>query len=150
MHEIIAAELSASNVTDGKVPLSLLKQTRQKINEISAAGVYDTRQYYETVRIKRAVSLIPPKKGANFGERRYSHNLAVSYQKLCGSNEHCKIRYGYHKRSLLKRAMFRIKKLLGGILSLRDDNAQISETYCMIKALNKLTGLDMYKIKEIV
>lgn len=36
-HEIIAAELSLSNVTDAEVLLNLLKQTRRKIAEISGA-----------------------------------------------------------------------------------------------------------------
>ncbi|ATF10360.1 Mobile element protein [Candidatus Enterovibrio altilux] len=46
--------------------------------------------------------------------------------------------------------MLRVKKLLGGLLSLRDHNAQIKETYIMIKTLNKLTGLSMLQTKEIV
>ncbi|ENQ8180760.1 hypothetical protein ACEQ3T_004393, partial [Vibrio parahaemolyticus] len=40
-------------------------------------------------------------------------------------------------------AMYRVKQLLGGRLSLRNYNAQVGETYAMIKALNKLTGLGM-------
>ncbi|OJI35920.1 hypothetical protein VV99743_01301 [Vibrio vulnificus] len=36
--------------------------------------------------------------------------------------------------------MHRVKQLLGGRLSLRNYNAQVGETYAMIKALNKLTG----------
>ena len=39
--------------------------------------------------------------------------------------------------------MYRVKQLLGGRLSLRNDNAQVGETYAMIKALNELTGLSM-------
>ncbi len=39
--------------------------------------------------------------------------------------------------------MFRVKKLVSGTLSLRSYSAQVGETYTMIKALNKLTGLDM-------
>lgn len=39
--------------------------------------------------------------------------------------------------------MFRVKKLLGGALSLRNYNAQVGETCAMIKALNKITGLGM-------
>ncbi len=39
--------------------------------------------------------------------------------------------------------MYRVKQLLGGKLSLRSSNAQVGETYSMIKALNKLTGLGM-------
>ncbi len=39
--------------------------------------------------------------------------------------------------------MHRVKQLLGGRLSLRNYNAQVGETYAMIKALNKLTGLGL-------
>ncbi|MCV5275034.1 transposase, partial [Escherichia coli] len=42
-HEIVAAELSLSNVTDAEVLPNLLKQTRRKIIEISGDGAYDTR-----------------------------------------------------------------------------------------------------------
>ncbi len=40
--------------------------------------------------------------------------------------------------------MYRVEQFLGGKLSLRSNNAQFGETYAMIKALNKLTVLDMY------
>ncbi|WP_345772742.1 hypothetical protein [Vibrio sp. Isolate31] len=39
--------------------------------------------------------------------------------------------------------MYRVKQLLEGQLNLRNYNAQVGETYAMIKALNKLTGLGM-------
>ncbi|ATF08919.1 hypothetical protein [Candidatus Enterovibrio altilux] len=42
--------------------------------------------------------------------------------------------------------MVRVKKLLVGILSLRDHNTQINVTYAMIKVLNKLIGLGTPKI----
>ncbi|HDL9435312.1 TPA: IS5/IS1182 family transposase, partial [Vibrio cholerae] len=53
--------------------------------------------------------------------------------------------YGCHKRSLSETAMYRVKQLLGGRLSLRNYNAQVGETYAIIKALNKITGLGMPK-----
>ncbi len=59
-HEIIAAELILSNVTDTEVLPNLLKQTRRKIAEISGDGAYDTKGCYEAIRIERAVALIPP------------------------------------------------------------------------------------------
>jgi len=58
--------------------------------------------------------------------------------------------YGYHKRSLSETAMYRVKQLLGGRLSLRNYNAQVGETYAMIKALNKLTVLGMLETQYIV
>nr|WP_247644796.1 IS5 family transposase [Vibrio cholerae] len=148
-HEIIAAELSLSSVTDAEVLPNLLKQTRRKILEISGDGAYDTRGCHAAIRIKRAIALIPPREGAAFWERGHPRNLAVGCQKLYGSNKHWKERYGYHKRSLSETAMYRVKQLLGGRLSLRNYNAQVGETYAMIKALNKITGLGMPKTCRI-
>ncbi|EGR08369.1 transposase domain protein [Vibrio cholerae HE48] len=51
--------------------------------------------------------------------------------------------------TLPETAMYRVKQLLGGKLSLRDHNAQVGETYAMVKALNKLTGLGMPKTCRI-
>ncbi|MCV6022400.1 IS5/IS1182 family transposase, partial [Escherichia coli] len=83
---------------------------------------------HDAIRFKRAVPLIPPREGAAFWENGHPRNLAGGCQK----------RYGYHKRSLSETAMYRVKQLLGGRLSLRNYNAQVGETYAMIKALNKL------------
>ncbi len=63
-YEIVAAELSLSNVTDAEVLPNLLGQTRREIIEISGDGAYDTRQCHDAIRIKRAVPLIPPREGA--------------------------------------------------------------------------------------
>lgn len=58
-------------------------------------------------------------------------------------------RYGYHKRSLSERGMYRVKQLLGARLSLRNYNAQVDGPYTMIKALEKVTGLGMPKTCRI-
>ncbi|MGT8836938.1 IS5 family transposase [Vibrio cholerae] len=142
-HEIVAAELSVSNVTDAEVLPNLLKQTRRRIIEISGDGAYDTRDCHDAIRFKRAIPLIPPREGAAFWENGHPRNLAVGCQKLYGSNNKWKKRYSYHKRSLSETTMYRVKQLLGGRLSLRNYNAQVGEAYAMIKALNKLTGLGM-------
>lgn len=39
--------------------------------------------------------------------------------------------------------MYRVKQLLGDSLMLRSYNAQLGETFTIIKALNKLTGIGM-------
>jgi len=46
--------------------------------------------------------------------------------------------------------MYRVKQLLGGRLSLRNYHAQVGETYAMIKALNKLTGLSIPEAQYVV
>lgn len=142
-HEIIGAELSLSNVTDAEVLPNLLKQTYRKIRSISGDGAYDTRECHMAIRKKRAFTLIPPREGAALWELGHPRNLAVSWQQFCGSNKKWKKRYGYHRRSISETAMYRIKQLLGGTLSMRDYNVQVGETYAMMRALNKLTGLGM-------
>ncbi len=61
-HELIAAKLSLSTVTDGEVLPNLLKQTRRSILEVSGDGAYDTRACHAAIKTKRAVALIPPKR----------------------------------------------------------------------------------------
>ena len=46
---------------------------------------------------------------------------------------------GYHRRLVAETAMFRLKTLLGGHLSLRDYDAQVVEAMAMVKALNRIT-----------
>ncbi len=50
---------------------------------------------------------------------------------------------GYHRHSVVKTAMFRIKTLLGGHLSQRNYGAQVGEAMAMVKALNRMTLLAM-------
>ncbi|EMK3326158.1 IS5 family transposase, partial [Vibrio vulnificus] len=50
-HEIIAAELTLSGVSDAEVLPSLLKQTRRTIKEISGDGAYDTRECHRAIRV---------------------------------------------------------------------------------------------------
>ncbi|ATF09164.1 Mobile element protein [Candidatus Enterovibrio altilux] len=80
MHQMIATELSLSNVMDGEILLYLLEQTLLKINEIPGHEAYDAKQYYETVRIKRAVSFILPRRRAIFWKQGHPRHLAVSYK----------------------------------------------------------------------
>ncbi len=68
-HEIVAAEMSLSNVTDAEVLPNLLKQTHRKIIEISGDGAYDTRNCHDAIRVKRAVPLIPVREGQPSGSK---------------------------------------------------------------------------------
>ncbi len=141
--QIIAAEMSLSNVTDGEVLPQLLQQTQRKIREISGDGAYDTRRCYEAIAKKKASPLIPPRTGAAYWEHGHPRNRGVANQRIHGSNEHWKKVIGYHKRSLSETAMFRYKTLINSSLTLRDYNAQVGEVYASIRAMNKLTRLGM-------
>ncbi|KFD80374.1 transposase [Vibrio paracholerae] len=77
-HEIVAAELSLSNVTDAEVLPNFLKQTRRRIIEISGDSADDTRDCHAAIRFKRAIPLIPPREGTAFWENGHTRNLAVT------------------------------------------------------------------------
>ncbi|GAL31112.1 mobile element protein [Vibrio variabilis] len=53
IHEIIAAELTLSGVTDAELLPNLLKQTRRTIKEISGDGVCDTRECHRAITCKK-------------------------------------------------------------------------------------------------
>lgn len=55
----------------------------------------------------------------------------------------------YHRRSVAETAMYRIKTLLSGHLSLRDYDAQAGEAMAMVKALNWMTLLGTPHIVRI-
>ncbi len=52
-HEIIAAELTLSGVTDAEVLPNLLKQTRRSIKETSGDGAYDTREFTGRLELRK-------------------------------------------------------------------------------------------------
>ena len=52
-------------------------------------------------------------------------------------------RRGYHRRSLAENAFFRLKTLFGDRLRNHRFDAQCTEAYCRIVALNRITTLGM-------
>lgn len=145
-HEIICADLSLSGTTDAQALPGLMNQTHRKIRVASADGAYDTRYCHDALLRKKISPLIPPRSGAQYWPDKYhERNHAVANQHLSGSNDVWKKKVGYHQRSVAETAMFRLKTLLGGHLSLRDYDAQVGEAMAMVKALNRMTLLGMPK-----
>ena len=111
---------------------------------LAADGAYDARYCHDALPRKKIRPLIPPRSGAKYWPDKYhERNHAVANQRRSGSNDMWKKKVGYHRRSVAETAMFRIKTLLGGHLSLRDYEAQAGEAMAMVKALNRMTLLGM-------
>lgn len=88
--------------------------------------------------------LIPPRTDAQYWPDKYhARNHAVANQYLSGCNDIWKKKTGYYWRSVAETAMYRIKTLMGGHLSLQDYDAQVGEAMAMVKALNRMTLLGM-------
>ncbi|NUD37172.1 IS5 family transposase, partial [Escherichia coli] len=143
-HEIICADLSLNNVTDSEAFPGLIRQTHRKIRAASADGAYDTRLCHDELRRKKISALIPPRKGAGYWPGEYAdRNRAVANQRLTGSNAWWKWTTDYNRRSIAETAMYRVKQLFGGSLTLRDYDGQVAEAMALVRALNKMTKAGM-------
>lgn len=93
---------------------------------------------------RKISALIPPRKGAGYWPDEYAdRNLAVANQRLSGSNARWKWATDYNRRSIAETAMYRVKQLFGGSLTLRDYDGQVAEALAMVRALNKMTKAGM-------
>ncbi|MBJ3665019.1 IS5 family transposase, partial [Salmonella enterica subsp. enterica serovar Braenderup] len=143
-HEIICADLSLNNVTDSEAFPGLIRQTHRKIRAASADGAYDTQLCHDELRRKKISALIPPRKGAGYWPGEYAdRNRAVANQRLTGSNARWKWTTDYNRRSIAETAMYRVKQLFGGSLTLRDYDGQVAEAMALVRALNKMTKAGM-------
>ncbi|CAI1582088.1 IS5 family transposase [Serratia fonticola] len=139
-HEVICADLSLNNVTDAEA------FPGRKIKVASADGAYDTKRCHDELRRKKIKALIPPRARAGYWPTEYTdRNQAVARQRLTGSNAYWKWNTAYNRRSVAETAMYRVKQLFGGYLTLRAYDAQVGEAMAMIRALNKMTLAGMPK-----
>lgn len=68
----------------------------------------------------------------------------VANQHLSGSSARWKWATDYNRRSIAETAMYRVKQLFGGSLTLRDYDVQVAEALAMVlRALNKMTKAAM-------
>jgi len=149
-HEVISADLSLNNVTDAEAFPGLIRQTHRKVRVVYADGAYDTKLCHDEPRRKKIKALIPLRKHADYWPLEYAdRNQAVARQRLTGSNAYWKWDTAYNQRSVAETAMYRVKQLFGGHLTLRDYDAQVGEAMAMIRALNKMTRAGMPKSVRI-
>ncbi|KAB3085607.1 IS5 family transposase [Escherichia coli] len=143
-HEIICADLSLNNVTDPEAFPGLIRQTHREIGSAAADGAYDTRLCHDELRRRKINALIPPRKGAGYCPGKYAdRNRVVADQQLSGSNARWKWTTDDNRRSIAETAMYRVKQLFGGSLTLRDNDARVAEALAMVRALNKMTKAGM-------
>jgi len=65
-------------------------------------------------------------------------------QRLTWNNAYWKWHTAYNRQSVAETAMYRVKQLFGGHLTLRDYDVQVGEVMAMmIRALNKMTCAGM-------
>jgi hypothetical protein len=148
--QIITALLTDANVVDPRCLPRQLKQVEPPVERVYGDGAYDARSCYRAIHQRGARAIIPPRKGSVHWQDDY---LKDRNRNLRGVGKHglkdWKKRSGYHRRSLVEAAFFRLKTVFSDKLRSRRDDTQTAEALIRCTALNRMTRLglpDSYRI----
>ncbi len=148
--EVVAAMASTNDLRDDALLGDLLSQVPGPIEQVSGDGIYDTAACYRLLEKRKARAAIPPRQGARRSpkpelEARNAHIERIRHLSEGGQDgrKKWKQEVGYHRRSLVETAFFRLKTLFGNTLSARHFQAQANELFLRCAALNRMTQLGM-------
>jgi IS5 family transposase len=154
-HEIQAAMVTDPGVTDAEMVPPLLEQVENPVASAAADGAYDRRSVYEALEKRGAKAVIPPRRDAKV--RRHGN---TSGPRLARDENLRRIRKigraawkgesGYHERSLVETAMFRMKTIFGDGVSSREQARQATEAGIRCRALNIMTHQGMPQSERII
>jgi hypothetical protein len=142
--QVTAAVLTNKDLVDPRVLPKLLKQIEVPVERVYADGAYDSRECYRSLHKRGARAIIPPRKGSTFWKEEY---LEERNNNLRGVRQFgikgWKKEAGYHRRSLVETAIFRLKTLFAEKLKSREVQRQTTEVMIRCRALNRMTQLGM-------
>ena len=142
--QITSAVVTDRDVVDPRVLPELLKQVGPAIERIYADGAYDSRQCYRAIFKRKARPIIPPRKRSTFWQEEYLKDRNANLRQVQRLGlEGWKKRSGYHRRSLVETAFFRVKTIFSDKLRSRRDDTQATEVMVRCATLNRLTALGM-------
>jgi IS5 family transposase len=148
--EVVAAMASTNDLRDDALLGDLLSQVPGEIEQVSGDGIYDTTECYRLLEKRKARAVIPPRRGARKSpkpemEARNAHIERIQQLNQQGEDgrKKWKQEVGYHRRSLVETAFFRLKTIFGNTLSARHFQAQANELFVRCAALNRMTQLGM-------
>ncbi len=150
--QILAAELTTSEVDDGSQVEFLLNQIPGPLASFIGDGAYDQAGVYDTVAKHHpdAVVIVPPRSPAVLSEDREA-NPTQRDRHLQSIAEHGRLgwqkRSGYTRRALVETAISRLNREIGDTLRLRTDRRRLTEVAIAIAALNRM--LDLGRPKSV-
>lgn len=154
--DIMCCELTGNAKGDAEVAEAMLEKLPCKVESARGDGAYDASRFRKKVHDKGGVCIVPPPRDAAYkGEVEEAwekeRDGAIAAIQGFGGDEIgrrlWKICSGYHERSLVETAMFRIKKMLGGGLKARSLGAQKTEALCKCLVINKMNKFGMPKFE---
>lgn len=142
--QITSAIITDKDELDRHLLPPLLKQTAAQMRAVCADGAYDFEQCYRAIKGCEAVPLIPPRsdavvRGKSPFEQRDENVREI--KKL--GRKQWKRKNGYHKRSLVECAFFRLKTIFSDKLKARTAERQQIEATIRCLALNRMTKIGM-------
>jgi hypothetical protein len=146
--EIVAEALTENDIHDSQEVAPLLKQVPNKVGRFYGDGAYDPWGVRGTLEKRGIEQVIPPRRDAvikrhgNSKKPRLERDEAVRCIRKYGRKT-WKQRIGYHRRSRVESAMFRLKTIFGGGLKNRLFENQKAEARVRCKILNHFTRLGM-------
>ena len=146
--EIVTAALTTEDVHDSEMLPDLLSGMDGAVRAVVGDGGYDTRGNYDAISGIGADAVIPPRKGAKIwrhGNRKdppHARDETLRYIRRHGRKK-WKEESGYHRRSLVETAFFRLKTIFGDRLRSRDFGNQATEAFLRLSLLNRMTALGM-------
>jgi hypothetical protein len=148
--QITSALITNKEELDRYLLSPLLKQSGAELRALCAAGAYDFEQCSRAIKSCEAVPLIPPRsdavvRGKSPFEQRDQNVREIS--KL--GRKQWKQVSGYHKRSVVECAFFRLKTIFSEKFKARLRETQKIEAELRCLALNKMTKLGMPKSYRI-
>lgn len=157
---ILAADCSESSMHDANYLPSLVEGIDGEIDCITGDGAYDKKKCYRAAHKKGAKLIAPPQHDAIVQRNKYKKDPALLARdqvikdiKDLGGNEAAvkewKEKNGYHNRSLVETAMFRLKTVFGEEVRSRKFANQKTELLIRCVALNKMTALGLPKSEMI-
>lgn len=143
-HQIITALVTDSNIVDPRCMPDQLKQIESPVERVYADGAYDARICYRAIHQKGARAIIPPRKGSTLWADDYlkERNTNLRAVRKHGLKK-WKKKVGYHRRSLVETAFFRLKRIFSEKLRSQRDETQTTEVMIRCRILNQMTQLGM-------
>jgi hypothetical protein len=143
-HHVTAALLTDKDALDRNSLAALLQPTEAKIGSVCADGAYDFEQCYGAIKQAGARALIPPRRDAVIRGKSPFEQRDENLRRIDKrGRKQWKKMSGYHQRSLVECAFFRLKTLFSGRLRSRREETQITEARIRCVAMNRMSSLGM-------
>ena len=152
--EIVAVDLTASNIHDGSHLPVMLDQVKDEVGQVSGDRAYDTGRCYQAVLARGAKPTIPPRRNARLSSVKDPPPFkavrdAVLRRIKSEGRYPWRSSSGATRQSLAENAVSRFKSLLGVKLMSRSLGAQRVEVVIKCRVLNRMAALGMPKSERI-